>query len=58
MAEGDARVGLEILRRVGKKAEDKNLEKVTIEEIKRAAKEAKKDSKLLSFCQSLTIIRK
>ncbi|MGQ9469903.1 MAG: Cdc6/Cdc18 family protein [Nitrososphaerales archaeon] len=42
MAEGDARVGLEILRRAGKKAEDKNLRKVTIEEIKQAAKEAKR----------------
>jgi len=42
MAEGDARVGLEILRRAGKKAEDKNLKKVTIEEIKQAAKEAKR----------------
>jgi len=41
MAEGDARVGLEILRRAGKKAEDKGLRKVTIEEIKQAAKEAK-----------------
>lgn len=40
MAEGDARVGLEILRRAGKKADDKNLRKVTIEEIKQAAKEA------------------
>lgn len=42
MAEGDARVGLEILRRAGKKADDKNLKKVTIEEIKQAAKEAKR----------------
>jgi orc1/cdc6 family replication initiation protein len=42
MAEGDARVGLEILRRAGKKAEDRNLRKVTIEEIKQAAKEAKR----------------
>jgi orc1/cdc6 family replication initiation protein len=41
MAEGDARVGLEILRRAGKKAEDKGLRKVTIEEVKQAAKEAK-----------------
>ena len=41
-AEGDARVGLEILRRAGKKAEDKGLDKVTIEEIKQAIKEAKK----------------
>jgi Cdc6-like AAA superfamily ATPase len=40
MAEGDARVGLEILRRASKKAEDKGLGKVTIEEIKQAAKEA------------------
>ena len=42
MAEGDARVGLEILRRAGKKAEDRGLRKVTIEEIKQAAKEAKR----------------
>jgi len=42
MAEGDARVGLEILRRSGKKAEDRNLKKVSIEEIKQSAKEAKK----------------
>jgi Cdc6-like AAA superfamily ATPase len=42
MAEGDARVGLEILRRAGKKAEDKGLRKVTIEEVKQAAKEARR----------------
>jgi Cdc6-like AAA superfamily ATPase len=42
MAEGDARVGLEILRRAGKKAEDRGKDKVTIEEIKDAAKEARK----------------
>ncbi|MGC8912252.1 MAG: hypothetical protein ACP5K8_09280, partial [Nitrososphaeria archaeon] len=41
-AEGDARVALEILRRAGKKAEDKGLKEVTIEEIKQAIKEAKK----------------
>ncbi|MEM3061664.1 MAG: AAA family ATPase [Candidatus Bathyarchaeia archaeon] len=41
-AEGDARVGLEILRRAGKKAEDKGLKQVTIEEIKQAIKEARK----------------
>ena len=41
-AEGDARVGLEILRRAGKKAEDKGLKQVTIEEIKQAIREAKK----------------
>jgi len=41
MSEGDARVGLEILRRAGKKTEDKNLKNVTIEEIKQATKEAK-----------------
>jgi orc1/cdc6 family replication initiation protein len=41
-AEGDARVGLEILRRAGRKAEDKWLKEVTIEEIKQAIKEAKK----------------
>jgi len=42
MAEGDARVGLEILKRAGKKTEDRGLRKVTIEEIKQAAKEAKR----------------
>lgn len=41
-ADGDARVGLEILRRAGKKAEDKGLDGVTIEELKEAIKEAKK----------------
>ena len=41
-AEGDARVGLEILRRAGKKAEDKNLKRVTIEEIKQAVIEARR----------------
>jgi orc1/cdc6 family replication initiation protein len=41
-AEGDARVGLEILRRAGRKAEDKGLKYVTIEEIRQAIKEAKK----------------
>lgn len=41
-AGGDARVGLEILRRAGKKAEDKGLKHVTIEEIKQAVKEARK----------------
>jgi len=41
-AEGDARVGLEILRRAGKKAEDKDLKRVTIEEIKQAVIEAKR----------------
>jgi orc1/cdc6 family replication initiation protein len=41
-AEGDARVGLEILRRAGKKAEDKGLRRVTLEEIKQAVKEARR----------------
>jgi len=41
-AEGDARIGLEILRRSGKKAEDKGLKEVTMEEIKQAISEAKK----------------
>ena len=41
-SKGDARVGLEILRRAGKKAEDKGLKHVTIEEIKQAVKEARK----------------
>ena len=42
MADGDARVGLEILRRAGRKAENKGKAQVTIEEIKDAAKEARK----------------
>jgi len=41
-AEGDARIGLAILRRAGKKAEDKGLKQVSIEEIKQAISEAKK----------------
>jgi len=41
-AEGDARAGLEILGSAGKKAEDKGLKHVTIEEIKQAVKEARK----------------
>lgn len=41
LARGDARIGLEILRRAGRKAEDKGLKKVTLEEIKAAAREAK-----------------
>jgi len=40
MADGDARVGLEILRRGGRKAENKRKVQVTIEEVKDAAKEA------------------
>ena len=51
-AEGDARVGLEILRRAGKKAEDKGLKEVTIEEIKQAIKEAKK-TKVAFFTSKL-----
>lgn len=42
MADGDARVGLEILRRAGTKAENKGKNQVTIEEIKDTAKEARK----------------
>jgi len=42
MAEGDARTGLEILRRAGKKASDKGLKQVTIEEVKEVAKESKR----------------
>ncbi len=49
-AEGDARVGLEILRRAGKKAEDKGLKQVTMEEIKQAVKEVRKTK--LSFITS------
>jgi len=41
-AEGDARVGLEILRRAGKKAEAKGLKQVTMEEMKQAIIEARK----------------
>jgi len=51
-AEGDARVALEILRRSGKKAEDKGLKEVTIEEIKQAIKEAKK-TKVAFFISKL-----
>jgi len=49
MAEGDARTGLEILRRAGKRAEDKGLKQVTVEEIKEAAKEAKRFKKDFSL---------
>ena len=42
LAKGDARIGLEILRRAGRKAEDKGLRKVTLEEIREASKEARK----------------
>ena len=42
LASGDARIGLEILRRAGSKAEDKGRKRVTLEEIKEASKEAKK----------------
>lgn len=42
MADGDARVGLEILRRAGRKAEDRGKDQVTVEEIRDAAKEARK----------------
>ena len=42
LASGDARIGLEILRRAGRKAEDKGLKNVTLKEIKEASKEAKK----------------
>lgn len=42
MSKGDARVALETLRRAGRKAEDKGLKRVTIQEIKEASREAKK----------------
>ena len=42
MSKGDARVGLETLRRAGRKAEDKGLRHVTIREIREASKEAKR----------------
>ena len=42
MADGDARVGLEILRRAGRKAENRGKGEVTLDEIKEAAKEARK----------------
>jgi len=50
ISKGEARVALETLRRAGRKAEDKGLKKVTIEEIKEASREAKrlKKSYLLS----------
>jgi len=42
MADGDARVGLEILRRAGRKAERRGKSHATIEEVKDASKEAGK----------------
>jgi len=45
MANGDARIALQILLRAAKKAEDKNLKHITIEEIKQASKEAHKFKK-------------
>ena len=45
MAGGDARSGLEILRRAGRKAENRGKDQVTIDEIRDAAKEAKKFGK-------------
>jgi len=45
MADGDVRVALQILLRAGKKAEDKGLRQITAEEIKQAAKEARKFKK-------------
>jgi Cdc6-like AAA superfamily ATPase len=41
-ADGDARVALQILLRAGKKAEDKGLKQLTMEEIRQAGKEARK----------------
>jgi len=50
VSKGDARVALETLRRAWRKAEDKGLKKVTIDEIKEASRGAKrlKKSYLLS----------
>jgi Cdc6-like AAA superfamily ATPase len=45
-------LALEILRRAGKKAEDKGLKEVTIEEIKQAIKESKK-TKVAFFTSKL-----
>ena len=42
LANGDARIALQILLSAGKKAEDKELKQISIEEIKQAAKEARK----------------
>ena len=42
MADGDVRIALQILLRAGKKAEDKGLKQITIEEVKKAAREARK----------------
>ncbi len=41
-AEGDARVGLQIIRIAGKRADDRKMSRVTIDEIKHAIGEAKK----------------
>jgi len=42
MADGDARLGLEILRRAGRKAEHRGKDEVTVEEINDAAKEVRR----------------
>lgn len=42
VADGDARIALQILLRSGKKTEDKGLKEITVEEIKQAAREARK----------------
>ncbi len=41
-AKGDAKIGFEILRRAGKKAEEKGLRKVTVDETEEALKVAMK----------------
>jgi len=41
-AKGDARIGLEILRRTGRKAEERGLRKVTVNEVREALREAMK----------------
>lgn len=42
LANGDARIALQIILRAGKKAEDKGLKQITIEGVKQAAREARK----------------
>jgi len=50
LASGDARVGLEILRRAGRKAEARRLKKVTRTEIVEASREARKLRKSPLLC--------
>ena len=53
VTEGNARVGLEILRRAGRRAESKRLRKVIIYQIKQAIREAKR---LKNHTPSLSLV--